>query len=129
MLKKILTRHWPVILYLSIFFVVIGVQIIFRPTPFYDWDESIYAQVGREMIRARSLIPLWQGQFWLDKPPLAPLFYRLFQIISLNPGSHIFGLTAGSECPDCKNKENNRTNNKFYSVPANDSKNVHFQTN
>lgn len=40
--------------------------------PFFDWDESIYAQVGKEMVAQKSFVPLWQGQAWLEKPPLVP---------------------------------------------------------
>ncbi len=53
--------------------------------PFFDWDESIYSQVGIEMIERFSLVPSWQGVTWLDKPPLVPLFYgaviKLFPFI------------------------------------------------
>lgn len=39
--------------------------------PFYDWDEGIYAQIAREIIKNKSLITTFNGQLWLDKPPLA----------------------------------------------------------
>lgn len=78
-------KHYFVSLYLVIYFLIIANQIIFRPTPFYDWDEAIYAQVGREMVAEKSLVPLWQGQYWLDKPPLAPLFYGFIGLAPINP--------------------------------------------
>jgi 4-amino-4-deoxy-L-arabinose transferase-like glycosyltransferase len=71
-------KHYPILIYLIFFTCVFSVKIINNPAPFYDWDESIYAQVGREMIDNKSfLVPLWQGEYWLDKPPLAPLFYGI----------------------------------------------------
>lgn len=76
-MKKVIKHHWGIILYLSFYFFIITYKFINFQTPFYDWDEGIYAQVGREMINKLSLTPLWQGQAWLDKPPLVPLFYGL----------------------------------------------------
>ncbi len=71
-------KHWPVIIFLSIFFVLIASKLISHPTPFYDWDESIYVQAGKEMINQKSfLTPIWQETNWLDKPPLIPLIYGL----------------------------------------------------
>ena len=72
-------KHWPVILFLVLYFLITSYKLISHPTPFYDWDESIYAQVGREMVRQHSLVPLWQGQYWLDKPPLTPLVYGIVE--------------------------------------------------
>jgi len=40
---------------------------------FYDWDESMYAQIAREMIKSKSLITTFNGEIWFDKPPLAHL--------------------------------------------------------
>ena len=69
-------KHWPVIIFLSIFFVLIASKLISHPTPFYDWDESLYVQTGKEMIEQNKfLLPVWQGTYWLDKPPLIPLIY------------------------------------------------------
>src|SRR3989344_499600 len=70
-------KHSLVIIYLLIFIFLLASKLINQPTPFYDWDESIYAQVGREMVKNKSIVPLWQGQIWLDKPPFVPLFYGL----------------------------------------------------
>lgn len=75
-MKKILNKHYPVIIYLIIFTVIFSLKIINNPLPFFDWDESIYAEVGKEMVTNKSyFVPLWQNQNWLDKPPLVPLFY------------------------------------------------------
>ena len=69
-------KHWPVIIFLSIFFVLIASKLIFSPTPFFDWDESLYVQTGKEMIEQNKfLMPVWQRTYWLDKPPLIPLIY------------------------------------------------------
>lgn len=71
-------KYWPVIIFLSIFFVLIASKLILRPTPFFDWDESLYVQTGKEMIEQNKfLMPVWQGTYWLDKPPLIPLIYGL----------------------------------------------------
>ena len=74
---KVIKHHWGIIIYLFLYFIITSYKFIHYATPFYDWDEGIYAQVGREMINKLSLTPLWQGQVWLDKPPLVPLFYGL----------------------------------------------------
>lgn len=37
----------------------------------FDWDEGIYAVLGREMIESKNwLTPTWNGELWLEKPPL-----------------------------------------------------------
>ncbi len=69
--------------------------MVSHPTPFYDWDESIYVQVGREMAQKNSPIPLWQGSAWLEKPPLVPLVYGLIiQFVPAQPeiSTRIFSL-------------------------------------
>jgi 4-amino-4-deoxy-L-arabinose transferase-like glycosyltransferase len=70
-----------VIVFLICYFFIISFKLVSHPTPFFDWDETIYAQVGREMIREKSLIPLWQNNYWLDKPPLVPLTYGIIAAI------------------------------------------------
>src|SRR3990167_9021171 len=71
-------KHWPIVIFLSIFFVLIASKLIFSSTPFFDWDESLYVQTGKEMIeQSKFLMPVWQGAYWLDKPPLIPLIYGL----------------------------------------------------
>lgn len=46
-------------------------------TPFFDWDESIYVQVGKEMVQHHSLVPQWQGVTWLEKPFFVPYLYGI----------------------------------------------------
>lgn len=71
-------KHWLAICFLLFYFFVSSYKIVHYQTPFFDWDESIYAQSGREMIAQKSyLIPMWQGQPWLDKPPLPSLIYGI----------------------------------------------------
>ena len=77
-------KHWFISLFLISYFLVIAYKLIANPVPFYDWDESINAEVGKEMIEQKSLIPLWQGKVWLDKPPLPFLFYGF--VMKLVPG-------------------------------------------
>lgn len=52
--------------------------------PLTDWDEGIYAEVAREMLRGGWLVPHWNGQLWLEKPPLmlwiTAFFFRLFGV-------------------------------------------------
>src|SRR3989338_7412997 len=74
---KFLKNHSPIILFLIFYFSITFYKLVSSPAPFYDWDESIYAQVGREMFTQKSIVPLWQGKIWLDKPPLAPLAYGI----------------------------------------------------
>lgn len=74
-------KHFFIIFYLLFYFAINAYKLISHALPFFDWDEAIYTQVGREMIANNSLVPLWQGMPWLDKPPLVPLFYGLVEKI------------------------------------------------
>lgn len=72
----IIKTHYPLIIFLFIYATIVAYKLISQPTPFYDWDESLYVQTGKEMLAQRFfLFPLWQGQIWFDKPPLIPLLY------------------------------------------------------
>ncbi|OGK15497.1 hypothetical protein A2774_04350 [Candidatus Roizmanbacteria bacterium RIFCSPHIGHO2_01_FULL_39_12c] len=62
--------HLPLIIFLLFYFFIIGYKLIVFSAPFFDWDESINVQVSKEVIENKSLVPLWQGEPWLDKPPL-----------------------------------------------------------
>ena len=56
-------EHTGIFLFLVILFSGVSIKLILFPTPFFDWDESIYATVGREMIQSKSFfVPLWQGK-------------------------------------------------------------------
>ena len=72
--------------FIFIFFGVHLFKVMSDVNPFYDWDEAIYAQVGKEMIQSKSyIVPLWQGKAWLDKPPIPPLMYGLMTYIPVRP--------------------------------------------
>jgi 4-amino-4-deoxy-L-arabinose transferase-like glycosyltransferase len=47
-----------------------------------DWDEGIYSGISRAMVEGQLLVPRWNGQPWLEKPPLelwlTALSFRLF---------------------------------------------------
>lgn len=50
-----------------------------------DWDESIYAEVSREMLGHSWLVPHWNAAVWLEKPPLMLWITAVF--------FHCFGVT------------------------------------
>lgn len=65
-----------IFLFLLFYIATLSYKLISSPTFFYDWDESLYIQTGKEMFEKRFfLFPVWQGQPWLDKPPLVPFLY------------------------------------------------------
>jgi len=70
----IFKRHIFLIVFLLLFGTLLFYKLSIFPKPLFDWDESLYVQNGLEMLEHRSfLVPFWQGQPWLDKPPLSPL--------------------------------------------------------
>lgn len=59
-----------------VFFSFIFLGIILRlykvpNQPFYDWDEGIYAQVAKEILKNKSIDTTFNGNVWLDKTPLS----------------------------------------------------------
>src|SRR5436309_1244284 len=53
--------------------------------PLKNWDESIYAEVAKEMVRTGDwLTPHWNSRPWFEKPPLylwlAATSFKLFGI-------------------------------------------------
>lgn len=58
----------------------------------YDWDESIYAQLGVEQNLKTLITPTWNGSIWLEKPPLIAHVTALGNYLSRDPelGSRIF---------------------------------------
>jgi len=93
-MPKFITSHLPLTIFLTLYALIIGFKLISHPMPFYDWDESIYMEVGRETVQAKSLIPLWQGEAWLEKPPLAPIAYGIISSLPIQPeiSTRIFSL-------------------------------------
>ena len=55
--------------------------------PLAEWDEGIYAEVSREMLRHGWLVPHWNNQVWLEKPPLmlwiTAAFFKVFGVNEL----------------------------------------------
>jgi 4-amino-4-deoxy-L-arabinose transferase-like glycosyltransferase len=80
-----LRSHLPIAIFLLLFTITIGYKLITTPRPFYDWDESIYIEVGKEMVDDGSLLPQWQGKPWLEKPFLAPLVYGVAENLPIRP--------------------------------------------
>lgn len=96
-----LKNHLPFILYLIFFFTLLAYKLTSNPLPFFDWDESLYIQNGKEMIQNNYyLMPLWQGEVWLDKPPLIPMVYGLISKIFFftipEVSTRLFSLTIAS---------------------------------
>lgn len=99
--KSRIWNHLPFILYLIFFFTLIAYKLTSNPLPFFDWDESLYIQNGTEMIKNNYyLMPLWQGEIWLDKPPLIPLLYglvsKIFFFTTPEVSTRLFSLTVAS---------------------------------
>ncbi len=66
------------------FFVLIGLlwrNYQLRNVKFFDWDEGMYAQIAREMIKNRSLWTTFNHQLWFDKPPLTHILLALNFVI------------------------------------------------
>jgi 4-amino-4-deoxy-L-arabinose transferase-like glycosyltransferase len=61
--------------------------------PLAEWDEGIYAEASREMLSGNWLVPSWNYQVWLEKPPLmlwiTAIFFKIF-------GVYEFWARAGS---------------------------------
>ncbi len=51
----------------------------------YDWDESIYAQLGVEQRLNTLITPTWNGSLWLEKPPLIAHITALGSSLSSDP--------------------------------------------
>jgi 4-amino-4-deoxy-L-arabinose transferase-like glycosyltransferase len=52
--------------------------------PLADWDEAIYAEIAKELLRHRTLALSWNFQPWFEKPPLymwlTAVCFRLFSV-------------------------------------------------
>src|SRR3989344_3667176 len=100
-IKNYLEMHSGLFLFLCLYIVLVGYKLIFHTQPFYDWDESLYVQSGKEMFERKFfLFPVWQGEPWLDKPPLVPFLYglimRLFFFTSPEVSTRLFTLAVAS---------------------------------
>lgn len=76
-MKKTLSEYWPLILIVVLYTALLSYKLLSHVTPFFDWDESIYIQVGKEMVGHHSWVPQWQGVAWLEKPFFVPYLYGL----------------------------------------------------
>ncbi|MEI6327129.1 MAG: glycosyltransferase family 39 protein [Candidatus Roizmanbacteria bacterium] len=79
-----LNKYLPVFKkYLPLFFFILIIgglwirSITLSSVPFFEWDESIYAQVAREWLRHPGLTLHYNGSLWFEKPPL------LFAVIGI----------------------------------------------
>lgn len=69
-------EHGSYAVILIFFIIILGViirLIKFSNQPFYDWDESLYAQIAREVLINKSINTTFNKNPWLDKPPLSYL--------------------------------------------------------
>lgn len=66
-------KFFHVFLFGLILFALIWRNWQMRNVLFYDWDEAMYAQIAREMIRNKTIVTTFNNQLWFDKPPLSHL--------------------------------------------------------
>src|SRR5436190_2104554 len=69
LLIQSLRKHWMLVAIL----IIASVMLLWNlgAHPLKNWDESIYAQVSKEMVRTGDwLTPHWNAQPWFEKPPL-----------------------------------------------------------
>ena len=70
--------------------------------PLTNWDEGIYAEVSREMLAGNWLVPSWNHQLWLEKPPLmlwvTAVSFKLFGVSEFwaRAGSALSGIALAS---------------------------------
>jgi 4-amino-4-deoxy-L-arabinose transferase-like glycosyltransferase len=78
-------KFFLVFLFGLILFGLIWLNWQMRNVLFYDWDEAMYAQIAREMIRNKKIVTTFNNQLWFDKPPLSYLIVALsFFIVGEN---------------------------------------------
>jgi 4-amino-4-deoxy-L-arabinose transferase-like glycosyltransferase len=58
------TRHIPGTILATLTAALALLPLLGRK-PLTDWDEAIYAEVSREMLRHSWLVPHWNYQLWL----------------------------------------------------------------
>lgn len=83
--------HYLSLIVLTIF----GIALFFNlgKNYLYDWDESIYSQLGVEMRQtSHFLTPSWNGDLWLEKPPMVAWVTAIGQTLvpNLEYGSRLF---------------------------------------
>ncbi len=68
--KRNLAFIFPLFTFTFIFCGLILRNLKISHLPFYDWDESLYAQIAQEILKNNSLVTTFNGHLWFDKPPL-----------------------------------------------------------
>jgi len=76
-MKKILTISFFLFIFLSL--LVKNYQI--KNISYLEWDEGMYAQIAKEIIKNKSFVTTFNGNLWFDKPPLSHLLISLSFII------------------------------------------------
>src|SRR3989339_417543 len=66
-----LSQKWQNKLVPSLFCIFVLVLFIhLGRDPLFDWDESIYGELGRELVKSGNLLTnFWNGSPWFEKPP------------------------------------------------------------
>lgn len=54
--------------------------------PFYEWDEGIYAQIAKEIIKNKTINTTFNDHIWLNKPPFSHLLIAFsFYLTNFSP--------------------------------------------
>jgi len=64
-----------------IFFGLLVKNYQIKNLSYFEWDEGMYAQIAKEIIKNKSLITTFNGNLWFDKPPLSHLLIALSFIV------------------------------------------------
>ncbi len=83
--KYKLAHIFPILIFVFIFCGLIIRNLKLSSLPFYDWDESLYAQIAAEILKNHSLVTTFNGHLWFDKPPLLhALIAGIFTVFGLS---------------------------------------------
>ena len=63
--------------FLFIFFAILVKNYQIRNIAYLEWDEGMYAQIAKEMIKNKKLITTFNGNLWFDKPPFSHFLIAL----------------------------------------------------
>jgi 4-amino-4-deoxy-L-arabinose transferase-like glycosyltransferase len=67
--------------FLFIFFALLVKNYQIRNIAYLEWDEGMYAQIAKEIIKNKSLITTFNDNLWFDKPPLSHFLIALSFLI------------------------------------------------
>jgi len=59
--------------FVFVFFGLLTRNYRLKNLSYLEWDEGMYAQIAKEIIKNKTLITTFNGNLWLDKPPLSHL--------------------------------------------------------